>query len=59
MNATQTGLIAGLILGTAGAIGGLLGFLVALVIGALGFVIGRMLDGDLELGDLLNRGKDR
>lgn len=59
MNATQTGLISGLILGTAAAIGGFSGFLIALLIGVVGLVIGRILDGELEIGDLLGRAKDR
>ncbi|TDD09305.1 hypothetical protein E1202_05805 [Saccharopolyspora karakumensis] len=59
MNATQTGLIAGLILGTAAAVGGFSGFLIALLIGVVGLVIGRILDGELEVGDLLGRSKDR
>lgn len=59
MNATQTGLIAGLILGAAAASGGFVGFLVALVLGAIGLLVGRVLDGELEIGDILGRGKDR
>ncbi|MBK0868616.1 MULTISPECIES: hypothetical protein [unclassified Saccharopolyspora] len=59
MNATQTGLIAGLILGAAAACGGFVGFLVALVLGAIGLLVGRVLDGELEIGDILGRGKDR
>ncbi|MDI2031504.1 hypothetical protein QFW96_22945 [Saccharopolyspora sp. TS4A08] len=59
MNATQTGLISGLILGTAAAVGGFSGFLIALLIGIVGLVIGRILDGELEIGDLLGRAKDR
>ena len=37
MNATHTGLLAGLVLGAAAAIGGLGAFFLALVIGAIGF----------------------
>ena len=59
MNATQTGLIAGLILGAAAASRGCVGFLVALVLGAIGLLVGRVLDGELEIGDILGRGKDR
>ncbi|MEB3368549.1 hypothetical protein [Saccharopolyspora mangrovi] len=59
MNATQTGLISGLILGTAAVVGGFSGFLIALLIGAVGLVVGRILDGELEIGDLLGRAKDR
>lgn len=59
MNATQTGLLAGLILGTAAALGGLSGFLIALAVGAIGLVVGRVVDGELEIGDILGKGRDR
>ena len=59
MNATQTGLLAGLILGAAGYIGGFGAFLVALVVGAVGLVIGRVLDGDLDISGVIGRGRDR
>jgi len=59
MNATQTGLLAGLILGAAGYIGGLGAFLVALLVGALGLVAGRVLDGELDINAVLGRGRDR
>ncbi|GAB3280576.1 hypothetical protein [Parasphingorhabdus pacifica] len=59
MNATQTGLLAGLILGTAAVVGGFTGFLIALAAGAIGLVVGRVLDGELEIGEIFGRGKDR
>jgi hypothetical protein len=59
MNATQTGLLAGLALGLAGAFGGLGAFLIVLVLGALGLLVGRALDGQLDLNALLGRGRDR
>ena len=59
MNATQTGLLAGLALGLAGAFGGLGAFLIVLVLGAIGLIIGRALDGQLDLNALLGRGRDR
>ena len=59
MNATQTGLLAGLVLGLAGAFGGLGAFLVVLVLGAIGLIVGRALDGQLDLNALLGRGRDR
>ncbi len=59
MNATQTGLLAGLILGAAVVIGGFGALLVALLLGIIGFVVGRVLDGELDLGELLGRGRDR
>ncbi|NMH96430.1 hypothetical protein [Pseudonocardia acidicola] len=59
MNATQTGLLAGLILGAAGAIGGFTAFLIALVVGLIGLVVGRVLDGELDISTMLGRGRDR
>ena len=59
MNATQTGLLAGLALGLAGAFGGLGAFLIVLVLGAIGLVVGRALDGLLDINALLGRGRDR
>lgn len=59
MNATQTGLFAGLALGAAGAFGGFSAFLIVLVLGAIGLVVGRVLDGRLDIGAVLGRGRDR
>jgi ammonia channel protein AmtB len=59
MNATQTGLLAGLILGTAGAVGGFGAFLIALLVGVFGLVVGRVLDGELDINAVLGRGRDR
>ncbi|MGI9003563.1 MAG: hypothetical protein ACR2GH_18230 [Pseudonocardia sp.] len=59
MNATQTGLLAGLVLGAAGAFGGFSAFLIVLILGLIGLVVGRMLDGELDLGAVLGRGRDR
>lgn len=59
MNATQTGLLTGLVLGLAGAFGGFDAFLVVLVMGAIGLVVGRVLDGSLDLNAVLGRGRDR
>jgi len=58
MNGTQTGLLVGLILGLA-ATQGFLAFLVTLAVGVLGLVLGRVLDGELDLGDLFGRGRDK
>lgn len=59
MNSTQTGLLAGLILGIAGAFGGFGIFLIVLVMGALGLLVGSVLDGRLDLNAVLGRGRDR
>jgi hypothetical protein len=59
MNATQTGLLTGLALGAAGAFGGFSAFLTVLVAGIIGLVVGLVLDGRLDLGAVLGRGRDR
>jgi outer membrane lipoprotein SlyB len=60
MNATTIGLLTGLILGLASVIGGFNGFLLALVLGAVGLLVGRVLDGELDLGQILSgKGRDR
>lgn len=58
MSATQTGLLAGLVLGLA-ATDGFTAFLVTLAVGVIGLVVGRVLDGQLDLSDLLGRGRDK
>jgi uncharacterized membrane protein YeaQ/YmgE (transglycosylase-associated protein family) len=61
MNATNMGLLAGLILGTAAAFGGVSGLFIALLLGAVGLLIGRALDGELDrdLEVFRSRGRDR
>lgn len=56
---TTMGLIVGLVLGVAAAFGGFGAFLVVLVLGAVGFGVGRFLDGQLDLSTLSGRGRDR
>jgi hypothetical protein len=58
MTTSSLGLIAGLLLGVAAAAGGFTGFLVALVLGAAGYLIGGQRDGEFDLGALL-RGRGR
>ena len=59
MNATRTGLLAGLILGGAGSIGGFGAFLITLVVGIVGMLVGMALDGRLDVTSLIGRGRDR
>ncbi|HEY3895157.1 MAG TPA: hypothetical protein VGL88_07290 [Pseudonocardiaceae bacterium] len=60
MNATALGLLTGLILGLASVMGGFNGFLLVLVLGAVGLVVGRVLDGKVDLGQIISgRGRDR
>jgi len=58
VNATQTGLLAGLVLGLA-ATSGFTAFLVTLAVGIIGLVAGRVLDGELDLGELFGKGRDK
>ncbi|WP_326691314.1 MULTISPECIES: hypothetical protein [unclassified Streptomyces] len=50
MSMALVGLIAGMALGFAGYFGGFGAFLLVAALGAVGFVAGRFLDGDLEPG---------
>jgi len=58
MTSSTLGLVAGLLLGVAAAAGGLWGFVIALLLGAVGYLIGAHRDGELDLSALL-RGRDR
>lgn len=59
MTTSTVGLLAGLLLGVAAAAGGLTGFLLALVLGAVGFLIGGQRDGEFDLGRFLGgRGRE-
>ena len=49
MNATSLGLLAGIALGLAAAFGGFGAFLIVLVLGGLGLLVGRFIDGKLDL----------
>ena len=57
MSNTVLGLIVGLVLGVAGAFGGLTAFLIVLVLGVVGLLVGRFLDGQLDLDGLTGRGR--
>jgi len=50
---STTGLLAGLLLGVATAAGGFFGFLIALVLGVVGYLVGAHYNGELDLGKLL------
>ncbi len=58
MSMAVVGLIAGMALAFAGYFGGFGAFVLVAALGALGFVVGRYFDGDLDPGDLL-RPRDR
>ncbi|MBT2504345.1 hypothetical protein J7I98_00265 [Streptomyces sp. ISL-98] len=51
MSMAVVGLLAGMALGFAGYFGGFGAFLLVAALGAIGYVLGRFADGDLELGD--------
>lgn len=57
-SATLLGLIFGLALGAAGAFGGFAAFILVLIFGAAGLLVGRYLDGQLDLSEL-RVGRDR
>ncbi|WP_395293880.1 hypothetical protein ACF9IK_09975 [Kitasatospora hibisci] len=61
MNLAVLGIAVGMGLGFAGYFGGFAAFLLVAALGAVGFVAGRLLEGDIDLGDLgdLLRGRDR
>jgi len=52
------GLFAGLLLGLTAAVGGFTGFLIALVLGAIGYVIGGQRDGEFDVVSMI-RGRGR
>ena len=58
MSNAVLGLFIGLLLAIAGVTGGFGGFLLALVLGAIGLAVGLQLDGKVDLGALLrSRGR--
>lgn len=59
MSRTTIGLLVGLALGIAIAIDGFTGFLVTAVAGGVGFLVGRVLDGELDLSPYLGTGRRR
>ncbi|GGV76809.1 hypothetical protein ACH4CE_27235 [Streptomyces gelaticus] len=58
MSMAVVGMVAGMALGFAGYFGGFGAFLLVAALGAVGFVAGRLLEGDLELGDFF-RSRER
>ena len=55
MSGTTLGLLTGLALGLAAAFGGFGAFVAVLLFGALGLLVGRVLDGKLDLSQLTGR----
>lgn len=58
MNATQTGIIGGLILGLAASFG-FVQFIITLAVGVIGLVVGRVVDGEMTVGEIFGRARDR
>ncbi|AJT67924.1 hypothetical protein [Streptomyces chattanoogensis] len=60
MSMAAVGLLAGMALGIVGYFGGFGAFVLVVALGAIGFVAGKFLDGDLEAGDFFRaRTRDR
>ncbi|MFF1343540.1 hypothetical protein ACFVYT_37855 [Streptomyces sp. NPDC058290] len=60
MRMAVVGLFTGMALAFAGYFGGFGAFLLVAALGAIGFVVGRFLEGDLEPGDFFRpRDRDR
>jgi hypothetical protein len=59
VNATIIGLLVGLALGFAGAFGGFTAFIIVLFLGIVGLLVGRLLDGQLDLSSLTGRDRVR
>lgn len=60
MSMAVVGLLTGMVLAFAGYFGGLGAFVLVAALGAIGFVAGKFLDGDLEAGDFFrSRTSDR
>ena len=55
MTTSTVGLIAGLLLAIAIAAGGFTGFLIALVLGTAGYLVGGHVDGEVDLSALIGR----
>ena len=53
MTTSTVGLVAGLLLAIAIAVGGFGGFLLALVLGAAGYLIGGQIDGELDVTEIV------
>ncbi|MEU4169524.1 hypothetical protein AB0F46_21935 [Streptomyces sp. NPDC026665] len=59
MSMAVIGMIAGMALAFAGYFGGFGAFLLVAALGAVGFVVGRFLEGDMDIGDFFRARDDR
>ncbi|MDN5641160.1 hypothetical protein [Rothia kristinae] len=59
MNTTRFGLLVGLVLGIVAAFGSFSMFLIVVLFGAIGLVVGLVLEGRLDLRSLMGKSSDR
>lgn len=59
MSSTATALFAGLILGLAAAFGDFGDFVIVLLFGAIGLVVGLVLDGKIDVQSLIGRATEK
>ncbi len=59
MSTTTTALFTGIVLGVVAVFGGFYAFLLVLVLGAIGLLVGMLLEGKLTLGGLTGRSSSR
>jgi hypothetical protein len=62
MQLSQTaivGLFTGLVLGLGAAIGGLDDLLIVAFFGAVGFIVAKIVEGEIDLSDYVGRGQER
>jgi hypothetical protein len=59
MTASVIGLAVGIALGFAGAFGGFGAFAIVAVLGLVGLVVGRVIDGELDLTPFLSGSRNR
>ena len=59
MSTTTTALFTGLVLGVVAVFGGFYAFLLVLVLGAVGLLVGMLLEGKLNFGALTGRASSR
>jgi ABC-type sulfate transport system permease component len=54
MSTPLVGMLVGMALGLAAALGGFGAFLLVAALGVVGFLVGRFLDGDLDISELFS-----
>lgn len=59
MRPSTVGLVVGMVLGLAGAFGGFGAFVLVAVLAALGFVAGKVVEGQFDLSAIMGSGSDR